>query len=162
MAEFGNSSLWMKLTMLMVSTACSMHLFSMDTPGWSSYQVQNYCIGGVCTAKNIDAVRAVQALEVIGFVSVLVALFLSLCYVLLDELKGNRIALVFLVLFSILSGLMIIIGIAVFEGTTNIYPSSGSYTDGTEFASTIGVMAGICALLGGIFSMLELCGCSAA
>jgi len=49
----------------------------------------------------------------------------------------------------------IIIGIAVFEGTTNVY-MGGFTADGSEYASTVGVMAGICSLLGGVFSILEL------
>jgi len=159
MAEFSGASLWMKLTMMLVSGAFSMHLFAMDQPyGWSQYQVVNCNSGGGCT--NVNAVRAVQALEVIGFLSVLTALFLSLCLVLLDELKGNKIALICLCLFSLLAGLMIIIGIAVYEGTTNTNTSS-SNGDGSEYASTVGVMSGICALLGGVFCILELVGVKA-
>src|SRR6218665_2296910 len=106
MAEFSESSLWMKLAMMLVSGAFSMHLFSMDAPGWSSYQIQN-CIStgnGISSCNNENAVRAVQAMEVIGFLSVLTALFLSLCLILLDELKGNKIALICLCAFSLLAG----------------------------------------------------------
>lgn len=102
MAEFSGATLWMKLTMMLVSGAFSMHLFAMDQPyGWSGYQAQN-CYSGNC--NNLNAVRAVQALEVIGFLSVLTALFLSLCLVLLDELKGNKIALICLCVSSLLAG----------------------------------------------------------
>jgi len=158
MAEFSGASLWMKLTMMLVSAAFSMHLFAMDQPyGWSSFQGQYCNNNGNC--NNDNAVRAVQALEVIGFLSVLTALFLSLCLVLFDELKGNKIALICLCVFSLLAGLMIIIGIAVYEGTTNGNTSGGN-GDGSEYASTVGVMSGICALLGGVFCILELVGVS--
>lgn len=53
---------------------------------------------------------------------------------------------------------MIIAGIAVFED--RIVGSSGGRCDGFEYASTVGVMAGISALLGGVFCVLELVGCS--
>lgn len=155
MAEFNGATLWMKLTMVLISGAFSMHLFSMDAPGWSDYQASNCNNNGNC--NNLNAVRAVQALEVIGFLSVLTALFLSLCLVLFDELKGNKIALIGLCVSSLLAGLMIIIGIAVYEGTTND-TRSGSDGDESELASTVGVMSGICALLGGVFCILELVG----
>jgi len=108
MAEFSGASLWMKLTMMLISGAFSMHLFSMDQPyGWSGYTV---CDSIGC---NNNAVRAVQALEVIGFLSVLTALFLSLCLVLLDELKGNKIALICLSAFSLLAGSFTIVEITL-------------------------------------------------
>lgn len=56
-----------------------------------------------------------------------------------------------------LTGVMIIIGIAVFEAETNA-KNPGSNGDGSEYASTVGVMSGICALLGGVFSILEIVG----
>ena len=131
MAEFYESSIWMKLSMMLVSGAFSMHLFSMDAPGWSTYQ-ESMCTGGLggCFG-NLNAVRAVQAMEVIGFLSVLTALFLSLCLVLLDELKGNRLALICLCAFSLLAGSFIIviivgilcIGVVKFEQTSLFRPS---------------------------------------
>lgn len=98
MADFASSSMWMKLAMMAVSVAFSMHLFSMDAPGWSQVQ----CTDATC--RSTDAMKAVQALEVIGFLCVLTALFLSLCLLLLDELKGNKLALIFLCVFSFLAG----------------------------------------------------------
>lgn len=53
-----------------------------------------------------------------------------------------------------LTGLTIIIGIGVFEGAI-----SGTIKgDGSEYASTVAVMAGVCALLGSVFCLLELVG----
>lgn len=60
-------------------------------------------------------------------------------------------------------GMSIIAGIGVFEGIKNNYDTRAGayqYGDGSEFASTIGVMAGVSAILGGMFCIFELLACS--
>ena len=49
-----------------------------------------------------------------------------------------------------MTGLMIIVGVAVFEAKKAHYP----------FSSCVGCMAGLVAILGGIFGILELVGVS--
>jgi hypothetical protein len=48
--------------------------------------------------------KAVQAFEIIGFLALITALFLVLCLVLLDELKGNKIALICEFVFAFVAG----------------------------------------------------------
>lgn len=50
-------------------------------------------------------VNAVEALEIIGFLLALTALFLILCLVLLDELTNNKAALITFIVFAIVGGM---------------------------------------------------------
>jgi hypothetical protein len=159
MTELNAASTWLKLAMFTITLAFSMHLFSMDGDGFGTASYGSACgqwyasqsSGQPPKGCNLNAHRAVQALEIIGFISTLTAMFLVLCLVLVDELKGNKIAQICVIVTSLLGGLLIIIGIAVFEGSIEAAP----------FSSAVGVMAGISALLAAVFSILDLVGINA-
>jgi len=94
---FEGGSLWMKLVVIFTGLALTLDLFSAAAPGWSS------SYGRVSQVS--DSAKAVDALGVIGFLSVLIAFVLTLCLVLLDELKSAvKIVLIIVSIFSFIAG----------------------------------------------------------
>ena len=85
MAEFKDASLWMKLAFLFstIATIIDLHGFS---------------------AGIVDGHNDVRAAMVIGFLCLLVAFVLAICLIFLDELKGNKAALICFIIFALLAG----------------------------------------------------------
>ena len=85
MGEFKDASLWMRLAFLMVALG-----LLLDLHGLSS---------GVP-----DTYGDVRGCMIIGFLCLLVAFVLALCLIFLDELKGNKAALICLIVFALIAG----------------------------------------------------------
>lgn len=107
MADFPSSSLWLKLALLFSVLAFGHHLYAIDTPGWStrSCQYNNNNNNGVeCPGWY----EGVEAMEVIAFLCLLLALVLMLCYVLIDEVNGNKIVLIIFIVAAFVGGKIVL------------------------------------------------------
>lgn len=85
MAEFKDASLWKKLAFLFIVVAHTLELH-----GFSS---------GVLAGYN-----SVRIATIIGFLCLLVAFGLALCYVFLDELSDSKPTLICFIIFSWIAG----------------------------------------------------------
>ena len=85
MAEFKDASLWMRLAFLMVTIGLLLDLH------------------GLSSGVN-DVYGDVRGTMVIAYLCFLVAFVLALCLIFLDELKGNKAALICLIVFALIAG----------------------------------------------------------
>ncbi|KAK2140737.1 hypothetical protein LSH36_1263g00002 [Paralvinella palmiformis] len=133
MAEFKDASLWMRLAFLMVTIGLLLDLH------------------GLSSGVN-DVYGDVRGTMVIAYLCFLVAFVLALCLIFLDELKGNKAALICLIVFALIAGLAVIIGVALWGGNSRYYSNIGTYP------AMLLCMAGLLDILGGIFAILEIAG----
>jgi len=142
MGDFKEATLWMKLAFLMVTVG-----FILDLYGFST---------GI-----LDGFNEVRGAMVIGFLCFLVAFVLALCLIFLDELKGNKPALICLIVFALLAGLATIIGVAMWGGNANRYRGFDGYRSIGTYPAMLLCVGSLLAILGGIFAILEIAGVKA-
>ena len=102
MAELKDSSVWLRLGVLLMVLAYGVFVFSLDTPGGSSGAVTTCNSQGKCSRAGWS--RAVEAFEVMGYLCGLTALLLVLCLVFMDEVKGNKAAHICFIIFALVAG----------------------------------------------------------
>lgn len=136
MGDFKDASLWMKVAFLMITIGFLVDLFSYVEGVGAGF-------GG----------SGAEACFVIGFLCFVSALVLGLAIIFLDELKGNKPASICFIIFSLIAGIITVIGIAIWGGDNNRKGAAiGSYS------TMHGVIASLMAILAGIFAILDIAG----
>ncbi|ELT96607.1 hypothetical protein CAPTEDRAFT_208802 [Capitella teleta] len=136
MGDLNASSLWMKLGLFFTTTGWAMDLFALQS------------FGGSLSNTKVSWYQAVEAFEVIGYLCALVAVVLILCLVFLDEVQGNKIAHICYIVFSLVAGVFLIIGIAIYEAEATK----------TVYVGMLCVGGGLLDIAAGILAILDMVG----
>ncbi|ELT96606.1 hypothetical protein CAPTEDRAFT_226296 [Capitella teleta] len=136
MAEFRDAKLWMKLAFLFIMLGFVQELFAIAMGLGNSYVKDS-----------------IEACMVIGFLCFLVAVVLGLGLMFLDELAGNKIAQICFIVFALIAGLATVIAVALWGGELN-----KNNSELPAYSTTVGVCCALCAILAGIFAILDVAG----
>ncbi|ELT96605.1 hypothetical protein CAPTEDRAFT_226295 [Capitella teleta] len=137
MSEFSANSIWNKLAFLFVHLSFATMLFAFMYGAWAK--------DPICVGCEEDLVRFMM---VVGYVCLLMAVVLAECLSLLDEVRGNKGALISFIVFAFIAGCCILIADAYYI----------SKIDTATYSNTDTIMSALMALLAGIFALLEVCG----
>ncbi|ESO87666.1 hypothetical protein LOTGIDRAFT_234917 [Lottia gigantea] len=129
MASLRSASTWLKVAFACLIIAVILFIVAFATSAWVSYHYRNdyqsiglwkgrHCTGNFCTegrfrfSFNYDFHHAVQALECLGLIFILLSLVVLILYIFVDSCR-RRNALIAIIVFIFLSVFFIVVGIAV-------------------------------------------------